>query len=137
VEAGASASNATFLARDVVVKFFGFRRRWRIGFAAEGAIHARLAGDPAILAPRRLAAGRLAGDGWWYRVTTRMGGVPWRYARLDERDRHRIAAELGGQVARLQRLGGDGLARHEDRPTAPMGEALARVPAAPSPERGR
>jgi hypothetical protein len=126
VEAGVGATYPTFIAGDVVVKFFGFRDCWRSSFDAEGAIHAPLADDPAILAPRTLAAGTLEGDGWRYRVTTRMGGVSWRDARLDERDRHRIAAELGGQVSRLQGLGGDGLARPEDWPTAHMEEALAR-----------
>jgi hypothetical protein len=126
LHAGAGATFPTFLSGDVVVKFFGFRRRWRTSFDAESAIHARLADDPAIMAPRTLAAGTLEGDAWRYRVTTRMGGVPWADARLDDRDRHRIAAALGGQVARLQRLRGDGLARHEDWPRAQMAAALAR-----------
>src|SRR5262245_5954929 len=60
--AGAGSTYPTFLCGDVVVKLFGGTATWRASSATEHAMHAALAADPQIAAPRLLAAGQLYDD---------------------------------------------------------------------------
>lgn len=129
LRAGNGATFATFVAGEVVVKFFGFWPPWRTSFEAETAVHAALAQDPAIAAPRPVAAGALAPHDpapWPYRVTTRVPGVPWEHASLDADARLAVARALGRQVARIQRLPTAGVADHDDWLTGEVRAALAR-----------
>jgi aminoglycoside phosphotransferase len=107
LEAGFNPTYPTFLQGDVVVKLFGGHRAWGETHAAERAAHALVVTDPAILAPRILAAGRLFDHddaAWPYLVTARAPGLSWRAARPTNEDTRRLAAALGDQVRRVHAL---------------------------------
>lgn len=124
--AGIGGTYPTWLCGDVVVKLFGHSRAWRAGHAAERAAHAVLATDPAIAAPRLLAAGQLSDDpvaSWPYLITTRMSGVAWQHAGLSPAQRLSLAAALGRQIRRVHGLRPSGIAAPERWPAASVAAA--------------
>lgn len=130
--AGAGATFPTFVAGDAVVKFFDDAPSSARSFAAERTVLRRLAGDPAIMAPRLVAAGRLPDDtapdgiGRSYLVMTRVPGMAWGEADLTFDQRRAAAADLGRQVARIQALDPSGLPVHDDWSVVDPTEAARR-----------
>lgn len=105
--AGFAGTFPAFLCGDVVVKLFGYFGGWSESFEVEHSAQALLATKPRISAPKLVASGRLYdgdADSWPYLVTTRMPGVAWRDARLDDARSEAVAAELGAQVRLLHRV---------------------------------
>ncbi|MFW6174419.1 MAG: phosphotransferase family protein [Chloroflexota bacterium] len=116
-EAGTGATHPTFVCGDVVVKLFGYSPSWRQAHAAERAAHRALATDPHIAAARLIAVGDLFDDPeapWPYLITERVQGIAWGEAALSDRERARLAAELGGQIRRTHILSTAGIATHDD-----------------------
>jgi hygromycin-B 7''-O-kinase len=82
---------------------------WRRLARSESAVLEYVHGKLGVATPEVLAQGEL--EGWPYLVTTRLSGVSLRgvWDRMDERNRHRIAAQLGEMMAQLHALPAGGL----------------------------
>ncbi|MBX2802921.1 MAG: phosphotransferase [Myxococcales bacterium] len=108
IAAGHNATHPTFLAGEVVVKFFGGTPSWRKAWLAESDGHRRARSDPGLLVPELLATGSLRPEHphtpWPYLVTARMRGEPWWKAELSTVQRRRVASELGAQLKRVHAL---------------------------------
>jgi aminoglycoside phosphotransferase (APT) family kinase protein len=126
--AGVGSTYPTFLCGDVVVKLFGGTAAWRASHTVERAVHAALAADPEIAAPRVLAVGQLydAADAWPYLVTVRMPGAAWDQAGLSVRERLVVARDLGRQLRRVQALRPAGTAPREDWSALDVAAAVQR-----------
>jgi hygromycin-B 7''-O-kinase len=120
--AGAGGTFPTFLVGRYVVKLFTPNLAKPFGTLFDGtlchqvelAVFRVLAGQPSIPGPALVAEGRLFGAEtgeqpgtdlpWSYLVTTRLGGVPWREARLSIEERARLAHRLGAVVRQVHAL---------------------------------
>ena len=125
--AGANPTYPTFLCDDVAIKLFGFVGTWRRSFVTERAALSAVAGDPAILAPKLLAEGRLSDDPdtpWPYLITSRMAGTASCDTALSAQERRAVAAQLGEQVQHMHSLMPQGVAAHEDWQPIDMATAL-------------
>jgi aminoglycoside phosphotransferase (APT) family kinase protein len=114
---GVGGTYPTLLCGDVVVKLFGGSQTWSKAYEAERSVHALLATDPQIRAPRVLAAGSLYDDPdapWPYLVSTRMPGVSWQHAGLSAAQKTAVAADLGEQIRRVHALRPTAVATHEE-----------------------
>ena len=118
----------TFVYGNVVVKLFGFLHGWRRAFTSERAALARVAEEPAILAPRLVdAAAASDGSGWWaFLLTTRVPGRATEPERPPPERWETIAAELGEQVRRIRALDPSGMATVADWPDADVASAALR-----------
>ena len=124
---GAVGTYPTFLAGRYVVKLFGARFAGGEGYCVECTLHTLFLGHPKIPAPALVADGTLFDgplhDGvpwsdrspdagiemeatwpWPYLITTRLDGVAWRNAALDDEARAAVAREVGEVVRRVHAL---------------------------------
>ncbi len=107
LEVGIGGTYPTFLHGDIVIKLFGYLQYWNESFHNEQAAHEVLAADSNVLVPDVRDSGCLfpgEAASWPYLITTRIRGTSWHDASLARDQRLAVAAELGDQIKRIQRL---------------------------------